>query len=308
MGLSARGTDWLRQRQARAHGGADAVPKISLVPTEDIALSRPASRGTVPSSRVGLNKFGYDRSSVCATAPGPGATYLSTVRHTTALGGPARSTGGAVANVTEEEAALEVQEQELRLALYDRLMRWRMHMAGKRSISAFNVLPTQALVLIAKHRPTTVADLAGLDFVRLAAAERYGPDILGLVSRCVQEHSHGGASGGPAPVVAGNTHSPSSPAATPGTTSQWFTTSASPAATIGHPGTTAGGPPPTSRQASLPEPRAVPRARVLPPTLRRSQTAPPSRAHTVPSSGAHTPAAPKRRLPPSIVGAAKRKL
>jgi len=37
-------------------------------------------------------------------------------------------------------------------ARYDRLMRWRTETACRRMITAFNVLPTQALVLIARSR------------------------------------------------------------------------------------------------------------------------------------------------------------
>ncbi|WP_208752477.1 DNA topoisomerase 3 [Corallococcus carmarthensis] len=68
-------------------------------------------------------------------------------------------------------------------ALVETLKEWRLTEARKRKVPAFRILTDRVLDAIASARPSSGAELMSIHGVGPALTERYGPQILSLVSR-----------------------------------------------------------------------------------------------------------------------------
>jgi ATP-dependent DNA helicase UvrD/PcrA len=66
--------------------------------------------------------------------------------------------------------------------LFERLRAWRLERAGDDKVPAFVVFTDATLQLIAEHRPASEAALLRISGVGRSKLERYGRDVLGLVS------------------------------------------------------------------------------------------------------------------------------
>ncbi|MFP2899711.1 HRDC domain-containing protein, partial [Corallococcus sp. 4LFB] len=68
-------------------------------------------------------------------------------------------------------------------ALVESLKAWRLTEARKRKVPAFRILTDRVLDAIASARPSSGAELMSIHGVGPTLTERYGPQILSLVSR-----------------------------------------------------------------------------------------------------------------------------
>jgi ATP-dependent DNA helicase RecQ len=64
----------------------------------------------------------------------------------------------------------------------DALKRWRLARARDDGVPAYVVFHDRTLTEIAERRPASLAALASIRGVGPAKLERYGPDVLGVVS------------------------------------------------------------------------------------------------------------------------------
>ncbi len=67
-------------------------------------------------------------------------------------------------------------------ALFERLRSWRSARAGADGVPAYVVFPDATLRELAAVQPRSRAELAGIKGVGPAKLERYGDDVLALVS------------------------------------------------------------------------------------------------------------------------------
>jgi DNA helicase-2/ATP-dependent DNA helicase PcrA len=67
--------------------------------------------------------------------------------------------------------------------LFDALREWRLETAREADVPAFVVFTDATLTAIAETAPADVAALARINGVGPAKLERYGADVLGLLSR-----------------------------------------------------------------------------------------------------------------------------
>ena len=67
-------------------------------------------------------------------------------------------------------------------ALFERLRAWRLERAGEENVPAFVVFTDATLQLIAEHRPATEQDLLKISGIGRAKLDRYGADVLALLS------------------------------------------------------------------------------------------------------------------------------
>lgn len=68
------------------------------------------------------------------------------------------------------------------LALFESLKAWRLALANEASKPAFTILVDSTLVAIAKRRPTTLGELAGIHGIGASKLEQFGSQILRLVA------------------------------------------------------------------------------------------------------------------------------
>ncbi|MBZ5740691.1 ATP-dependent DNA helicase UvrD2 [Nocardioides mangrovi] len=66
--------------------------------------------------------------------------------------------------------------------LFERLREWRKERASEESVPAFVVFTDATLQLIAEHKPTTPEALLRINGIGRSKLERYGEDVLGVVS------------------------------------------------------------------------------------------------------------------------------
>jgi DNA helicase-2/ATP-dependent DNA helicase PcrA len=66
--------------------------------------------------------------------------------------------------------------------LFDRLREWRKERAGEESVPAFVVFTDATLQLIAEQKPRTPEALLRISGIGRSKLERYGDDVLTLVS------------------------------------------------------------------------------------------------------------------------------
>ncbi|CUU58855.1 DNA helicase-2 / ATP-dependent DNA helicase PcrA [Parafrankia irregularis] len=89
-----------------------------------------------------------------------------------------RSLAGARARIGRCETCPGQVDAEL----FERLCAWRAQRAKEQGAPAFVVLTDATLRLIAQRRPATVADLVALPGIGQSKLDRYGEDVLALVS------------------------------------------------------------------------------------------------------------------------------
>jgi len=67
-------------------------------------------------------------------------------------------------------------------ALFEKLRAWRLSRAGEEDVPAFVVFTDATLQLIAEHRPSTPQGLLKINGIGQAKLDRYGEDVLALLS------------------------------------------------------------------------------------------------------------------------------
>lgn len=114
--------------------------------------------------------------------PGAGATGERSGR---------RSSGSAVCRVCARPLASAVERKLRRCQscpadrderLFERLREWRMERARRQDQPAFVVFTDATLTAIAEARPRTVAELVAIPGIGQAKLDRYGEDVLALVT------------------------------------------------------------------------------------------------------------------------------
>ncbi len=93
------------------------------------------------------------------------------------------------ARPVSQRRASAVDLDAAQLRLFERLKEWRLAHAQAASKPAFTVLVDTTLAEIARHRPATLRDLAGIAGIGSVKLERYGAEILELVASAPQPQS-----------------------------------------------------------------------------------------------------------------------
>lgn len=66
--------------------------------------------------------------------------------------------------------------------LFERLRDWRKERAGEESVPAFVIFTDATLQLIAEHRPTTPEAMLKISGIGRSKLDKYGDDVLALLS------------------------------------------------------------------------------------------------------------------------------
>ncbi|WP_227026702.1 DNA topoisomerase 3 [Corallococcus soli] len=144
------------------------------------AASTGTRRGAEPWQAPRVDREGADftQESFAPDAPAPGRSWKA---RTT----PESSTGSRAASWNASRQAPEpgFAAPEAAPALVESLKAWRLTEARKRKVPAFRILTDRVLDAIASARPSSGAELLSIHGVGPALTERYGAQILSLVSR-----------------------------------------------------------------------------------------------------------------------------
>lgn len=95
---------------------------------------------------------------------------------------PARSVGRVRTKPRSVDAVAAALADGDAGSLYDRLKAWRLEVARAEQVPAYVVFSNSTLALIARDRPTTRDQLAGISGVGPAKLERYADDVLAVVA------------------------------------------------------------------------------------------------------------------------------
>ena len=174
-----------KKRRGRATTGA-AAKRPSRKRASTSAEAAPRSRGKRASTGTGTRRAEPWQSPASqdfeAGAPAPGRSGWK-ARPTDEPSSAPRASWNASRNASRQVSDDGYGAPEPAPALVESLKAWRLTEARKRKVPAFRILTDRVLDAIASARPSSGAELMSIHGVGPALTERYGVQILTLVSR-----------------------------------------------------------------------------------------------------------------------------
>ncbi|RKH51844.1 DNA topoisomerase III [Corallococcus llansteffanensis] len=174
-----------RPTRKRASPGADAAPRARGKRASTGTGTRRAAGGRAEpwqSPRVDRDDPDFAPQDFATDAPAPGRSGWKARPTEEPSAGP-RASWNASRNASRQSPDAGYAAPEPAPALVESLKAWRLTEARKRKVPAFRILTDRVLDAIASARPSSGAELMSIHGVGPALTERYGAQILSLVSR-----------------------------------------------------------------------------------------------------------------------------
>ncbi|RKG85912.1 DNA topoisomerase III [Corallococcus terminator] len=168
-----------RAPRKRAGAGAEASPKGRGKRAASTGTRRATSSRAEPwqPPRGDRADADFSQESFASDAPAPGRSWKARTS-------PEPSSGPRASwNASRQAPGADFAAPEAAPALVESLKAWRLTEARKRKVPAFRILTDRVLDAIASARPSSGAELLSIHGVGPALTERYGAQIISLVSR-----------------------------------------------------------------------------------------------------------------------------